>query len=326
MNNSIFRLGFLLTVLLASTGGDALAQTESADFDLRDEARARGIECRVYYPESGTSLPLIVFSHGFGADRTAFEVVARHWAQGGYVVVLPSHIDGAGKSAGKSLPPAPAVQSAGQPAPVASRLQSMLGDPVKTENRVEDVLLVMSETAQLVAAVPALKNRIDTGRIGVGGHSFGAYIASLLGGVTVDIGGQSARSFADERVRCILPISAQGTGQQGLTETSWQKLAKPMMTITGSRDQGAGGQTADWKKQPYEYSPAGDKFLLFVEGANHVSFGGYGGRDNSFTPVVKAATLAFWNAYLKDDAAAKASLVDGTVLSPFGAAAMLESK
>jgi len=41
MNNSIFRLGFLLTVLLASTGGDALAETESADFELRDEARAR---------------------------------------------------------------------------------------------------------------------------------------------------------------------------------------------------------------------------------------------------------------------------------------------
>ena len=87
------------------------------------------------------------------------------------------------------------------------------------------------------------------------------------------------------------------------------------MTITGSRDQGAGGQGPDWKKEPYLFSPPGDKYLVYIEGANHMSFGGgLGSRGSKPTEVVKATSLAFWNAYLKDDAAAKTSLQSGEVL------------
>ena len=148
----------------------------------------------------------------------------------------------------------------------------------------------------------------------------------ILGGVTADIGTTKTRSFRDERVRCILPISAQGTGQQGLTDTSWDKLTLPMMTITGSRDQDAGKQGPDWKKQPYLHSPAGSKYLVFIEDANHVSFGGYNGRENDFTPIVKATTLAFWDAHLKGDASAKAALTSGEVMQAFGTKATIESK
>ncbi len=98
-----------------------------------------------------------------------------------------------------------------------------------------------------------------------------------------------------------------------------------MMTMTGSADKGAGGQEPEWKKEPYARSPVGDKYLLFIDGANHVSFGGYGGRDNAFAPPVKAATLSFWDAYVTDDAKAKAALTSGSVKS-FGAKATLESK
>jgi predicted dienelactone hydrolase len=311
-------LAFFITVQLVH------AAAVSTDLTLRDAARGRDIECRVYFPEAGTALPLIVFSHGFGADRTAFEVIARHWAEHGYVVVLPSHLDGFGKSAGKSLPQQPGA--ALKPLAAKRSLVELISDPAKTEARVEDVVFIMGNGEQISAKIPALAGRLDTKRIGVSGHSFGAYIASLLGGVTVDLGGQKARSFRDARVRCILPISAQGAGQQGLTESSWNQLKIPMMTITGSRDRGAGGQGPDWKKQPFRYSPPGDKYLVDIEGANHVSFGGYGGRDNAFTPVVKATTLAFWDAYLKGEASAKAALTSGEIMKPFRAQATLETK
>jgi predicted dienelactone hydrolase len=311
-------LAFFITAQLVH------AAAISTDLTLRDAARGRDIECRVYFSEAGTVLPLIVFSHGFGADRTAFEVIARHWAEHGYVVVLPSHLDGFGKSAGKSLPQQPGAAS--KPLAAKRSLVELISDPAKTEARVQDVLFIMENSEQISAKIPALAGRLDTKRIGVSGHSFGAYTASLLGGVTVDMGGQKARSFRDARVRCILPISAQGTGQQGLTESSWSQLKIPMMTITGSRDQGAGGQGPDWKKLPFNYSPAGDKYLVYIEGANHVSFGGYGGRDNAFTPVVKATTLAFWDAYLKGDASAKAALTSGEIMNPFRKQATLEAK
>jgi hypothetical protein len=100
-----------------------------------------------------------------------------------------------------------------------------------------------------------------------------------------------------------------------------------MLTMTGSRDQGAGGQGPDWKKEPYKFSPPGDKYLLFIEGANHLSFGGgLGSRSSVTTDVVKAVSLAFWDAYLKGDAGAKTSLTGGEVVKPFAGTATIESK
>ncbi len=285
----------------------------SSDITLRDEKRGRDIESRVHYPATGSKLPLIVFSHGFGADRTAFTPIAQHWAEHGFVVVSPSHIDGFGKSKGKGG------------APPAGGLSALMKNAVlKTENRVGDITFILDSLDQLIIQLPALKDRIDRSRIGVGGHSLGAYTTMLIGGVTADIGEVKARSFKDARVRCIMPISGQGTGQQGLTDSSWSTLTIPMLTVTGSLDKGAGGQGPEWKKEPFKFSPAGDKYLVFIEGANHVSFGG--ATPGNITDAVKAGTLAFWNAYLKDDAAAKSSLASGSIMLPYAKQAGIQSK
>lgn len=310
----------LLPLVLAAA--TALAAARSEDITLRDERRGKDLECRVHYPEAGDRLPLIVFSHGFGADKAAFAAISRHVAAHGYVVVHPSHADGFGRSADRQ------AEGGGlRGIRAGGGLASLLADPAKVEGRVADVVAVMDSAAQLLAKLPVLKGRLDPSRIGVGGHSYGAYTAMLLGGVTVDLGGAKARSFADPRVRCILPISAQGTGQQGLTESSWSSLRLPMMTMTGSRDQGAQGQGPDWKKEPFRFSPPGDKHLVFIEGANHMSFGGgLGERSSGATEVVKAASLAFWDAYLKGDDRAKAALRSGEVAKPFAGRATIESK
>lgn len=307
-------------LMLALMTASAVASVKSEDITLQDARRGKDLECRVHFPETGDRLPLIVFSHGFGADKTAFAAISQHVAAQGYVIVHPSHADGFGRSGKKEgVAGFGALRSGGG-------LAGLLSDPSKIEGRVGDVVLVIESIEKLYTKIPALKGRIDPARIGVGGHSYGAYTSMLIGGVTADIGEVKARSFADPRVRCILPISGQGTGQQGLTESSWAQLKLPMMTMTGSRDQGAGGQGPDWKKEPYKFSPPGDKYLVFIEGATHVSFGGLGGRNSAITEVVKATTVAFWDAYLKDDAKAKAALKSGDVVKPFGATATLECK
>jgi hypothetical protein len=100
-----------------------------------------------------------------------------------------------------------------------------------------------------------------------------------------------------------------------------------MMTMTGSRDPGAGGQGPEWKKEPFDFSPAGDKYHVFIDGAHHGSFigglaadppqraqlraqaGAGGGADQKAVfSYVQIATLAFWDAYLKSDEKAKAYL------------------
>jgi predicted dienelactone hydrolase len=323
-----------LSAFLLMSDGVAFAAVKSVDVTLHDPGRNKELECRVHFPETGGNLPLIVFSHGFGGDKTSFAAVSQYLAGQGYAIVHPSHADGlnrGGLRRGAAAGAPVAEQSSGRrfPRPSAGGggLVGMLDDPVKIEGRVNDVVFLLDSVEQLVGKLPALRGRIDTTRIGVGGHSYGACTAMLVGGVTTDLAGQRAGAFADRRVRCIMPVSPQGTGQMGLTDSSWAGLKVPMLTVTGSRDQGAAGQSPEWRKEPFQFSPPGDKYLLFIEGANHLSFGGgLGTRGSAVTEVVKAVALAFWNAYLKDDARAKGSLADGTVVKPFEGSATIESK
>jgi hypothetical protein len=141
----------------------------------------------------------------------------------------------------------------------------------------------------------------------------------LVGGVTADLGGEKNKTYLDRRVKCILPISAQGTGQQGLTDKSWDTLKLPMMTITGTRDRGAGGQGAGLEEGAVRAQPAGDKYLVVIDGANHVSFGGgLGPRGDDVVACVALAGTHFWDAYLKDSATSKEYLLAGRLAGRYG--------
>lgn len=289
---------------------------------LRAAAGTKTLAYKVSFPATGGPCPVIVFSHGFGGTKDAFASAARHWASHGYVVIHPTHADGLGRQgappAGDDEPPA------GQR---RDRLLKGLNDPARIAARVADIVLVIDSLHELPEAIPALAGRLDPKRIGVGGHSFGAYTAMLIGGVTVDLGGERGKSFRDGRVRCILPISAQGPGQQGLTNESWAGLTIPMMTITGTRDRGAGGQTAEWKQEPYRLSPPGDKYLVVIDGANHFSFGGrLGARAAGVTDAVNVLSTHFWDAHLKDSRAAREYLQSGRPAQDSGGRYAFESK
>jgi len=81
------------------------------------------------------------------------------------------------------------------------------------------------------------------------------------------------------------------------------------------------GATPERRRQSFERLPPPDKYLLVLDGADHMVFNGgahqppFGGLSRAeilrIDTAVKAATLVFWNAYLRDDAAAKAWLHDG---------------
>jgi predicted dienelactone hydrolase len=282
---------------VAQMPGAPLAVDVADGLTLQAAAGRKTLPYKVHFPANGGPFPVIVFSHGFGGNKDAFAAVGRHWASQGYVVIHPTHADGLGRRQ-----PEPRARDEEQPEWLQKDgLLKGLNDPARIADRVADIVLVMDSLAKLEEAIPSLEGRIDAKRIGVGGHSFGAYTAMLIGGVTVDLGGEKSKSFRDERVMCILPISGQGAGQQGLTNTSWNGVTVPMMTITGTRDRGVGGQTVDWKREPYEFSPPGDKYLVVIEGANHFSFGGrLGVRSSHVTDMVNTFSTYFWDTHLKD--------------------------
>jgi predicted dienelactone hydrolase len=295
---------------------------------LRDEKRKSDLVVRVHYPRGDGPFPVIVFSHGFGAGKDAFAVIGKHWASHGYVTIHPNHAD-AGKLAQRKGAATPKDGNKDTDAEkrreelrkrlreqLAKGEQGGLGGTAGLADRVRDLSATIDAFPQIEAKIPVLKGKLDRDRIAVSGHSFGAATTLLIGGVTADIGGESNKSLADPRVKCILPFSAAGTGEYGLTKESWKSLGVPTLFVTGTRDIRP-GKTFEWRKEAFEGSPVGDKYLLVLDGATHFQFGGGppgGGRlqglgqaapADKFTPLVKDASTAFWDAYLKGSKSAK---------------------
>src|SRR5258708_27179411 len=107
------------------------------------------------------------------------------------------------------------------------------------EHRPEDVSFIIDSLSYIGAFAPQLTGKLDLRHIGVGGHSFGAYTAGLIGGTTILLPGKAApQSFADKRVSAVVLLSPQGEGIMGLCAHSWGSLHEPMLLMYGSRDFG----------------------------------------------------------------------------------------
>lgn len=279
---------------------------------LKDDSRDKTIDVLVRYPEGEGPFPIVVFSHGALANKEAFGIASDHWASHGYIVIHPNHADArGGDSRGQSS----------QRRAAGGTLGALIGGG--RIGRVQDITSILDSLDQLESQVPDLKGKLNRDAIAVAGHSFGAYVAQCHGGVKTMVDDQ-LKNLSDRRVKCVVPISAQGeSGNFGLTSESWSEAKVPALHITGTRDRSAperpGERMGDFqtKMVPFERSPPGDKYLLVIEGANHVAFGGRlrGLRGGADAPVLtKTLSLAFLDAFLKKDADAKAWL-DGEASS-----------
>jgi predicted dienelactone hydrolase len=282
---------------------------------LHDAKREKDLPIKIYYPARRGPFPLIIFSHGAGGSKDGYSGLTRYWASHGYVCIQPTHADSV---------------SSGKTDRRAISLREIVGSAVRDtkgwEDRPRDISFIIDSLPDLPARAPQLKGKIARRSIGVGGHSYGAYTAQLIGGATITVAGHSSQSLADQRVRCILVMSGQGRGQQGLSDHSWDALTCPMMTMTGSRDQGASGQGPEWRKEPFDFSPPGNKYHVLIDGANHFSFTGRllesrparaaraglaldsGADQQAVFSYIRMAGLAFWDAYLKKQKKAAAYL------------------
>ena len=313
----------------AELARSGLAVVLEADVTLKDSSRNRELAVRVTYPEGAGPFPVIVFSHGAGGSGRTYDALARFWATHGFVVLAPNHADTA--AGGKD----PASESIREPAGDAAP------DPKAWEMRARDLSFVAAATAAVEGRVPALKGKLDGARVGVSGQAFGAFAAMLVAGATVDVSKKDkSKSFADPIPKAFLLVSPPGKGQQGLTEKSWTAVERPLMVITGTRDLGSKNQDASWRLDSYQLSPPGGKYAVFIEGASHLSFTGLAAEPGAAVPKaagkkvstdtevetfkdMKIATLSFWEAYLKDDASAKAFLQTDALMTESGNRAQL---
>ncbi|MEM6429725.1 MAG: hypothetical protein AAF708_10835 [Deinococcota bacterium] len=256
---------------------------------LEDALRGKNLLTTVVYPTTAASFPVIVSSHGFLGSGSAPRALAEYWAAYGYVVIMPTHADS---------------RDFGPP-PTDTRPAS----PAAWDNRSQDIALLLNSLDVLEHALTHFTGAFDSSAIAVAGHSFGAYTTLLVAGATVTTPDGQTRSFDDPRPRAFLTLSPPGLGEwTGLDETSWDSLNHPIMFATGSLDFVAGRGPA-WSQEGYLFSPEGDEYALFIEGADHEDFSGREPKEGAPAEVIyaslRSASLAFFDAYVQDVNAAR---------------------
>jgi hypothetical protein len=262
---------------------------EGGEVVLRDTRRAKDLRVTVSFPAGDGPFPVILFSHGAGANGNYPYPLTRFWTSHGYVCIHPTHADSLSLGAGVPL-----------------------AGPIEWENRARDLIFVLDSFEELEEKIPALGRKIDAARIGVAGYSYGAHSAQVVGGATLETPGETeSRSLADPRPLAFLLLSGPGAGSRGLTERSWSQLTRPMMAVTGFRDLPGGNASPSWHLDPFRLGPAGEKYALDLEGASHGSFTGRlaevsaAREEQEIFRWVRAATLAFWDAYLNGNREAR---------------------
>ena len=299
------------------------------EIEIHDSQRDKVVPVKVYAPETGGPYPVIVFSHGAGDSNESSPHLMRHWASHGYVVLLPTHYFGERPIIERSL----------------ARLRREFLRPARLGpsawyDRVGDLKCVIDSLDVLPDLAPELEGRIDALHVGIAGHSFGAYTAMLMGGATLWDKDGVVHRFEDPRPLATLMISGPGHDSWGLTEQSFHPMTRPLMVFAGSHDPPPDfSNDSMWRAEPFTRGPEGDKYLVFIRGANHLSYVGPifdlpmrdpGKRGPiarfmrrcarwlaSFAPALdqvgifdytRIASTAFWDAYLKDNPGAKAYL------------------
>src|SRR5580700_1021047 len=284
---------------------------EAPDVVLHDAKRNKDLHVRIFYPNEPGLYPVIVFSHGAGGSQSCCEALTRHWATYGYVTLQPTHDDSTFERR----------NSGEEDINFLKAVSEALKKPALWQSHPQDISFVLDSLPVLQKCIPTLAGKIDAGHVGVGGHSMGAFTADAIAGALVDLPGHPATNFTDPRVRAVLLLSPQGPGEFGLTDHSWDRLTLPLLSMTGSLDLGAGNQGPDWKKIPFERSQPGAKYHVFIQGANHMSFinaktflPAHASEGDSILGYTNAASLAFWDAYLKADTAARNYLQSDALL------------
>ncbi|HZW80628.1 MAG TPA: hypothetical protein VFF50_09165 [Candidatus Deferrimicrobiaceae bacterium] len=258
---------------------------------LHDPARNKDIPIKIYYPDAAGRFPVIIFSHGALASKDNYWALGQYWASYGYVSIHPSHGD--------------SIADAG----FRGTFRQALTDPRQWENRPKDISFIIDSLAHVKKFAPQLAGKLNLHHIGVGGHSFGAYTAGLIGGAQILLPGKTGpQTFTDKRVSAVVMLSPQGEGVLGLSAHSWDAVRVPMLLMYGSRDFGPFGQQPVWRSEAFEKAPAGNKYKVELMGGTHMGFAGIFGNGGHRAEVFQCAqleTLAFWDAYLKHESKAK---------------------
>jgi len=296
-----------------------------------DAKRNRDVPVKIYYPVAPrtgvtASFPVIVFSHGLGGSREGYSYLGQYWAGAGYVSV---HVQHAGSDS--------EILRSARP------LQGLLkaeSDPQVALNRPLDISFAIDRLTALNSDPSfALQGRLDLGRLGVAGHSFGAFTTMAVAGAHLPVMGTDLR-YADPRVKAAIAMSTP-SNRSSDTDAEFDAVHIPVFHMTGTKDESTGGAresdqatvghtSAAQRTLPYRHTRNAPADLLVFTGGDHMVFSGRlaGSRpaDKEFQTRICRGSVAFWDAWLKGDPAARQWLEGGAFAAEVGNLGTFERK
>ena len=272
------------------------ATPKIVDLTVHDAARNRDIPVRVYLPTNAVPVPVILFSHGLGGNREGSKFLGEHWAARSYVAVFLQH-PGSDDSIWKDKP----VKDVMADMTRATSLDNFL-------LRVQDVPAVLNQLEIWNAEKNhPLAGRMNLKKIGMSGHSFGAVTTQAVSGESFPAGGQR---FTDARITAAIAFSPSSP-KTGSAATAFGAVKIPWLLMTGTKDVAPiGNASVKSRLAVYSNLKGTPKYEVVLHNAEHSVFtdralpGDKQQRNPNHHRVILALSTAFWDAYLRDDAAA----------------------
>jgi dienelactone hydrolase len=272
-----------------------------------DDGSVRVVPFKVYHPvDHGlANMPVIIWSHGFGGNRDGASFISRHLAGLGYVIVHVTH-HGTDSSLWEGKP--------GHPWDI---LQAAKISRETTINRFLDIPFALDSLKDWAAENPDIGGVMDFNRVGMSGHSFGAMTTQAMAGLVFPDADGTLRSYHEPRFKAGILYSPVTLAH--LTDADpadiYGGIAIPLLHMTGTDDASPlEGYDDTHRLVVHEHAGHGEQYLQVLEQGDHMVYNGTRGklganpnREVHEAQILKAVTL-FWDAYLKDDADARAGL------------------
>lgn len=258
--------------------------------------------------------PLVVFSQGALCPKNMYAAVTDHWTSHGYVTISPLHLDSESNGFG---------------------FRDLAGQDLVKE-RVADMKHVLDSLDDIEAVVPGLAGKIDRDHIAASGHSFGGQIAMAMTGLEIaDTATGEPILAADDRYDVAVVLSGVGP-MPTIVDGAFARYEGPVYSSGGTKDLGATGPGPvhpwPWRMASYFDTPPGDKYGVVLDEGDHY-YGGLicretagGAVDHEGLSIIRGTSTAFLDAYLKQDADARAFLKAADVQQLTNNRASLERK
>jgi dienelactone hydrolase len=290
----------------------------SSEITWHDGDRNRDVPVKIYYPTDAKGpMPIIIFSHGLGGSRTGYAYLGQYWASHGYVAVHLTH-EGSDTAA----------VVAGGLANVKQTELAIATDPMNAVDRCRDVSFAIDKLKAVNRDEKSpMVGKLDLDKIGLAGHSFGANTTMLISGEMTKSG---KTVLADDRVKCSIAMSPPVATPKPMWDKVYAPVHIPLFVMTGTLDDSPIGESkAIDRRVPFDHVQGIPAYLITFAGGDHMLFSGREtpnrpATDERYHKLILQGSIAFWDAYLRDDEAAKKWLGEGGYEKSVGDAGKVE--